>query len=336
MRKNDFLGAVGDLGTFIPIFIALVAINGLNPVSILIVVGIVYIISGLYFRLPIPVQPLKAVAAIAIAVKIGAPVISAAGILMGFILLIFGLSGLTEYLTRVFSRPIVKGIQLGIGLMLIKTGVMLLGESLNVPNAVYPLGIINLNLTLPSLNDFYQAFWLLVLPQLPLTLGNAIVATKDAAVKYFGNDARKVTARSLSLSMACANILSGFVGGMPLCHGSGGLTAHYSFGARSSRATIIMGAICLTIAVIFGKGAGAIFRMVPYPVLSLMLFYVGFKHACLIKDLKQKQEYLVASGIGIAALLTNNLAVAFGLGIMFWHLPLLIKRLFSLKPHLVK
>lgn len=335
MRKNEFLGAFGDLGTFIPIFIALVAINGLNPVSILIVVGVVYIISGFYFRLPIPVQPLKAVAAIAIAVKIGAPVISAAGILMGFILLVLGLSGLTEYLTRVFSRPIVKGIQLGIGLMLIKTGAMLLSGSLNTPNANL-FGIRDLRLALPSLNDFYQAFWLLVLPQLPLTLGNAIVATKDAAVKYFGEDAKKVTERALSLSMAGANILSGFIGGMPICHGSGGLTAHYSFGARSGSATIITGIICLIVAFLFGENASAAFKMVPHFVLSLMLFYVGFKHACLVKDLKQKQEYFVASGIGVVALLTNNLAIAFGLGIAFWHMPLLIKRFLGFNPHLIK
>ena len=183
-----------------------------------------------------------------------------------------------------------------------------------------------IGLSIPPFSDFIQAFFLLVIPQLPLTLGNAVVGTKDVALKYFGEKAKRVTSGSLSISMGVTNIVAGLSGGMPVCHGSGGLTAHYSFGARTGGACIIMGGLCLALSLIFGNRAIEVFRLIPLPILGIMLFYVGIRHGLLVTDLKDKKELLLAFGIGIISLLTQNLAVGFSMGIIAYILPNYLKR----------
>jgi SulP family sulfate permease len=109
----------------VPLSVALVIVNGLGFTQVFLVVGLFYLATGLYFNLPIPVQPLKVVAAIAIAFpeKITLTVMSAAGLLFGVILLVLALSGTIDWLSRVFTKPIVRGIQLGLGFMLIMKGI---------------------------------------------------------------------------------------------------------------------------------------------------------------------------------------------------------------------
>ncbi|MFQ5867380.1 MAG: putative sulfate/molybdate transporter [bacterium] len=385
----EFAGALGDLGTLIPIFIALVAINGLNPTVILLLVGLLYISCGLYYNLPIPVQPLKAVAAIAIASGLSASVISAAGILMGIILLFLAISGLANFLVRIFNRAIVRGIQLGVGLMLIRTSWTLIAKPISVNSQTGLLSIGNgisfdllvlfggiiimliflcnrrfpastgilsfgimvsilngqanalripffatqkFSLSIPGFDDFIKAFFLLVIPQLPLTLGNAIVATKDGAKRYFGKQAYKVTGRSLSVGMGITNIIAGLTAGMPVCHGSGGLTAHYRFGARTGGACIIIGSLFLGLSLIFGRGVSEIFKIIPHSILGIMLFYVGFRHALLITDLKEKKELLIALGVGIIALFTRNLAIAYGFGMILWYSLRVVQKTLIKKP----
>lgn len=122
----EFAGAFGDMGTLLPIFISLIAINGINPTSAFVTVGLFYIASGLYYNLPMPVQPLKAMSAIAIAKGLPASIISAAGISMGIIMLFLGLTGFIKHIARLFSRTIIRGIQFGVGLMLIKASFILI------------------------------------------------------------------------------------------------------------------------------------------------------------------------------------------------------------------
>jgi SulP family sulfate permease len=382
----EFAGALGDLGTFVPIFISLVAINGLNPTIILLTVGLLYIFCGFYYKLPIPVQPLKAIAAIAIATGLSASVISASGILLGIILLLLAITGAVNFLSRIFPLPIVRGIQLGVGLLLIRTSWILITSPINIngeigfldkkilfdlvvlfggiiimliflrnkhfPSTASMLGfgiiistingqanglpiqffhIQRLNLLIPDFNDFTKAFFLLVIPQLPLTLGNAIIATKDVAKKYFGKQAKRVTEKNLSLSIGIANIIAGLTCSMPVCHGSGGLTAHYSFGARTGGACIIIGSIFLFLSLIFGEGIVNVFKLIPHSIFGIMLFYVGLRHAYLVTDLKGKKELLISFIVGIISLLTGNLAIGFGLGILLLYSSQIIQKNIDLR-----
>ncbi|MBU1262673.1 putative sulfate/molybdate transporter [bacterium] len=316
--QREFMGAFGDLGTLIPIFISLVAINGLNGQVVLLSVGLCYLTCGFYYQVPIPVQPLKAMAAIAIATGLQPSVLSAGGILIGVILLFLATSGLINQLNRIFSRPIIRGIQLGVGLLLIKASLVLIFVGQKGIGSFPEMG--GLALSIPNLDDFTSAFFLLVIPQLPLTLGNSIVATCDVARRYFPDKAERVTAYSLSFGLGITNILSGLMSSMPVCHGSGGVTAHYSFGARTGTAPIIMGSLCLVLGLIFAGQAINITKLIPYPILGIMLGYIGLKHIMLVADFRGK-ELFTASGIGIVSLISGNLAIGYLTGMAVWYFP---------------
>jgi len=300
---------MGDLGTFVPIFLSLVAFNGLLPARALFLAGLVYITSSLYFRLPVPVQPLKAMAAIAIAEGLGMPMIAAAGLWMGFILLMLTLTGRVDWLLRYFTRPIVKGIQLGVGLMLIKTSVGLFTLR------SYPTdSVLQTTLTgFPEVTEFLSALWVLVLPQLPLTLGNSVYATSDVARDYFGEKAGRALPGKLALSLGLSNLAIGSLGGLPVCHGSGGLTAHYRFGARTGGATLIAGGIFVLISVVFAGSGDLVFQFIPPWILGAMLLYVGICHVLLIRGLESKR--LMACTMGLVGIATNNLLYALVLGL---------------------
>ncbi|MBI4301683.1 MAG: sulfate permease [Chloroflexi bacterium] len=368
---HELGGALGDLGTLVPLAIGLIAINGLNPTMVLLIPGLLYIAAGLYYRIPMPVQPLKAVAAIAIASSLSSNLISAAGLLMGIILLFLALSKTINLIVRLFPLPVVRGIQLGIGLLLINSALKLvtkspfptsqLSDSLRVVGFTVPLGLVTgiaamallllfvkkrrptslpvlglgLGISLaslgwgmprfqtglvlpnfywPSFADLSSALVLLVIPQIALTLGNAVVATQDAAQQYFGDQARRVSHRALPVTMGLANLAAGFWGGMPVCHGAGGLTAHYRFGARTGGASIIIGGILIAIALFLGKSASKALSLIPYPILGVLLIFVGFQHALLAKKIPRFIDWLTVLAMGLTALLTANIAIAFAVG----------------------
>lgn len=115
--RSELAGAFADLGVFVPIAVALIVTNGLSATAVLLPAGLLYVTAGLYFRLPIPVQPLKAFGAIAIAHGLGSSEIAAGALLMGAIFVSLGFSGLFERLSRLFPRPIIRGVQLSVGLL---------------------------------------------------------------------------------------------------------------------------------------------------------------------------------------------------------------------------
>ncbi len=303
----ELSGALGDLGTFLPLAFGLILINKVNPLSLFLAAGVLYIGAGIYFRIPLPVQPLKATSTLAIAVGASAATVSFVCFFMAAALLVIRFLNLDKFIARLFSRPIIRGIQLGLALILIKSG-------------------LNLMLSYSSYNAFSgsngslnlaQAFFILFLPQLPLTLANSIYATADTAKTYFKGQANKVTPRALLISLGLANLFSGFIGGIPLCHGSSGLTAHYRFGARSGMSVIYMGVIFIMFALAFGFGAGIPIKFIPFWILGLSLIYIGLRHAALMQDIRSiPREFMVAVIIGLYSLVSGNLALAFCIGIM--------------------
>lgn len=116
--RAELAGAVADLGVFVPIAVALIVKNGLSPTAVLLPAGLLYVVSGLYYRIPVPVQPLKAFGAIAIAQGLGSSDIAAGALLMGVVFVALGASGALDQVARVFPQPIIRGIQLSVGLLL--------------------------------------------------------------------------------------------------------------------------------------------------------------------------------------------------------------------------
>ena len=167
----------------------------------------------------------------------------------------------------------------------------------------------------PAQADFTFALFALALPQLPMTIGNAVIANADLSKEYFGESSGKVTYRSLTISMALANLLSFLVGGMPLCHGAGGLAAHYRFGARTAGSNLFVGGVFLALALFLGTHALAIVYLVPMAVLGVLLVFAGSQLALTIIDMQERKDlFVVLLMLGIT--LASNLAIGFIVGLL--------------------
>ncbi len=367
---QEFSGSLADLGVMVPLVILLIVKNGMNPTAVLVLAGLLHIISGIVFRVPVPVQPLKAVSIIAIASGLAPSVIAAAGILMGAILLLFSVTGVSGLLSRVFTRPIIRGIQVGVGVLLVTNGIKMIldpkfirgGDTvvLHVAGMDMPIGVVfgiagaavvivfstsrrfpaalalmvfgiasglffgsynvlhrvtlaptPIALMFPTAGDFTRAFFLLVLPQIPLTFGNSIVATSDTASAYFGARACGVTPGRLSFSLGITNLIAGFIGAAPLCHGAGGMSAHYRFGARSGAMGVMIGACLLLVGGLFGKSAPDLFVLLPPSILGIMLVFIGIEHAMLMHDvIDSRQDLFITLAVGTIAGATSNIFAA--------------------------
>jgi SulP family sulfate permease len=166
----------------------------------------------------------------------------------------------------------------------------------------------------PGRVDFSLALIMLVLPQIPMTLGNAVIANADLSQQYFGQDSRRVTYRSLCISMALANFGAFVVGGMPLCHGAGGLAAHYRFGARTAGSNLMIGAIFVALAILLGSQAVIVVNLIPMAVLGVLLLFAGSQLALTLLDIHQRKDMFVClTMLGIT--LASNLAVGFVVGL---------------------
>lgn len=373
-NRMELSGAFGDLGTMLPIVLGMILINGLSPSTVFLTFGLFYLFAGFYYRLPIPVQPLKAVGAIAIAYPalITEPVIGAAGILFGAILLVLSLTGMVDRIAKLFSLAVVRGIQLTLGLIFLKKGIELIVHEqvfmsggparfaeypvnlitgiavfvlvlLLLNNTRYPaalaalavgivvgcalggftgrgvsLGPTSIHLIQPTIADFWTAFIMLVLPQIPLTIGNACVGTADTCANLFSDDpsTRKAKAGTFAFSMGLINFPAGFFGSVPMCHGTGGLAAHYRFGARTGGAPVMIGLFFLLVALGLGEFGFAVLSLIPQSVLGVLLVFAGLELCPLLRSLKTNEEYFVALLIAGIALVIPNMAWAFGIGIL--------------------
>jgi SulP family sulfate permease len=148
-----------------------------------------------------------------------------------------------------------------------------------------------------------------------MTIGNAVIADADLSRKYFGDNSKKVTHRALCISMALGNFLSFLFGGMPLCHGAGGLAAHYRFGARTAGSNLMIGLIFILLVVFFGSRMLSIFYLMPMSILGVLLLFTGGQLALTIIDLNTRKDLFVALVI-LGITLASNLAVGFVSGIV--------------------
>lgn len=167
----------------------------------------------------------------------------------------------------------------------------------------------------PSTTDLAVALTALALPQIPMTIGNAVVAQADLTREYFGDEAAKRSSpRSLAISMGIANVLTSLIGGMPLCHGAGGLAAHYRFGARTVGSNLMIGSLFLIVGLLVGDKAIAVFSLLPFSVLGALLCFAGAQLAMMILDIKERKDLFVVVTM-LAVSLVSNLGVGFGIGI---------------------
>jgi hypothetical protein len=120
---GELAGGLGDTGLFIPIAVAMITLNGLNATAVFVVTGLVYAATAVYFRVPVPVQPLKAFAAAAIALQLSAETIAAGALLMAAAMAALAAWNLADWLAERFPMVLVRGIQASVALLLAKAAV---------------------------------------------------------------------------------------------------------------------------------------------------------------------------------------------------------------------
>jgi len=309
---QELSGALGDLGTLLPLALGVIAVAGLAPTGVLLGFGVFYVATALIYRLPIPVQPMKAMAAIAMTGAATPAMLAAGGVLTGVALLTLGLTGLITKFARIVPQSVIAGLQLGLGLALGAVALELmagqpaigllvlavlalmlvapklptallgvaaaiaLGQVFGVePTAMPAAATFSLAQLWPSLSELETAASQLVLPQLALTLTNAVLLTALIAGDYFGKQAEHVTTRRLATTSGLANIALAPFGALPMCHGAGGLAAHYRFGARTGAAPLILGLTLLALALAPPEVAAAALAAIPAAGLGALLLWAS-------------------------------------------------------------
>jgi SulP family sulfate permease len=171
----------------------------------------------------------------------------------------------------------------------------------------------------PSPADFASALLILVLPQIPMTMGNAVIAYADLSNDYFGDASRRVTYRAACVSIAIANFVGFLFGGMPLCHGAGGLAAHHRFGARTAGSNLLIGVFFILLVIFFGDRILTVLYLLPMSILGVLLIFAGGQLALTVIDLRDRKGLFVAvMMLGIT--LASNLAAGFLAGLVIAYL----------------
>ncbi len=170
-------GAFGDMGTFVPLLVGLVGVNGMPFVSSLFFAGLFNFVTGLLYPIPMAVQPMKAIAAIALTERLAPDEIVAAGLVTSVVVLLLGVSGGIHVVHRVVPKVVVRGLQLGIGLALAQRGAgWALGVPLTEPMGLFVLAslaliLVNMRFAFPAALAVFSgglAWELLSHPALPV------------------------------------------------------------------------------------------------------------------------------------------------------------------------
>lgn len=341
--RNEFAGAFGDIGTDLPLIAGMLLATDLHAASVLTIFGALQILAALTYRMPMAVQPLKAVAAIVIVQQTSSSVILGGGLAIGLVMFIFTITGCIQLFGKIIPKPVIRGIQFGLGL---KLAFLALGKYVPADgssgyfiaaiafvisliflnNRKYPAALIIIPLgliyaftvhlepgifknsfglefpvfALPTRTGIIDGFLLLALAQIPLSLGNSIYATKQVADDLFPE--KNVTLKKIGLSYSIMNLIAPFFSGIPVCHGSGGLAGHYTFGGRTGGSVIIYGSFYLILGVFFSRGFSDVIKFFPLPILGIILLFEAITLICFIKDIVPGTfAFTVAVLVGVIA-----------------------------------
>jgi len=357
---REAAGAFGDLGTLIPFVVGYITVNHMDPAGILIAFGVFKLWAGLYFKTPVPIQPMKAIgtAAITHAATISPGAIWASGLFGGIFWLVMGVTGTVSWIAKITSRPIVQGIVLSLGLGFILEGVrmmqgdyvlaalataltffllshqrvpamlVLLGFGVTValvrePALLAGLAECSLRFQLPtfglahvSWQEAITGVVVLGLPQVALTLGNAIIATVEENNTLFPD--RRITVKEIAVDHGIMNLVGTSLGGVPMCHGAGGMAGHVRFGARTGGALVILGVLILFIGLFLSDSVATLFKLFPRSLLGTILLFGGLELAAGAHGdaLKRGDRYVVLLTAGISLW---NMGVGYLAGLALWY-----------------
>lgn len=349
---RELAGSTGDFGTLFPLAIGYIIVCGLNPAGFLAMMGLANIVTGLVYQLPMPIEPMKVLAVMAIAQRWTPSLVYASGFAMGAIWLFFGLTGIMGWIAKITPNSVTRGIQVTLGVLLaieaykwLSTGWMLgivsilivlaLRQNRYAPAALVlmALGIAimfvkgeiqrvaspsftSIPLTAFGLREIWQSLVLAGFAQIPLTATNAVIATASLIKAYWPE--RPVSERKLSLNMGVMNLVLPFFGGMPLCHGAGGLAGQYYFGARTGGTNIIEGLMEISMGLFLASSIAGLFAVFPRAIIGAMMFIVGLELVKFAKDIRIGKD-LVPMTATVAVALATNMALGFAAGLIVHH-----------------
>lgn len=324
-NRHELAGSFGDIGTDLPLIVGMILAAGLDGASVFILFGTLQIVTGLVYGLPMPVQPLKAMAVLVIAQQIEGGVLFAAGLAIGVVMLVLSLSGLLDWLVRAIPQCVVRGVQFGLGLSLARlalgdyvqssglegfilaavgfAAMALLWGNHRVPAGlvVILLGLVyaisfrldfatisdGISLALPEFHrptwaNIYTGFFLLTLPQIPLSLSNSVIATHKTIHDLFPE--RQISVRRIGLTYSLMNLVVPFFSGIPVCHGCGGLAGHYALGARTGGSVVIYGSVFVVIGMFFSRVFEHVIQVFPTPILGVVLVFESLTLMLFVTD----------------------------------------------------
>lgn len=359
--RHEVAGSFGDIGTDLPLLVGITLAAQLDPASVFTIFGLAQILTGVVYGLPMPMQPLKAMAVIVISQEVAGPTLYGAGLAIGLTMLLLTVTGLLTWLAAVVPHSVVRGIQAGLGLSLASLAlrnylpaegtwgyglglagfVVFLGlrRSTRLPpglvlialGALYALFRIDLGaigagigirlptVHAPTLTDVTTGFLLLALPQLPLSLSNAVIATRQTVADLFPD--RAIGVRKIGFTYSVANIAAPFLSGVPVCHGSGGLAGHYAFGGRTGGSVIIYGSLYLVIGLLFSTPFQLVIEIFPLPILAVVLLIEALALLALVRDIAHDaSQFTLALLVAVVALaVPHGFFVAAVLGTVFFY-----------------
>jgi hypothetical protein len=353
--RNEWSGAFGDIGTDFPLIVGMILAAGLDSASVLVTFGVMQIFTGSFYKMPMPIQPLKAMATIVITQKISPNILYGGGLAIGISMLLLNITKLIDWISRVVPKAVIRGIQLGLGIKLgllalqdyvIADGVagyylaaaafllaiFLLGNR-KYPPAIFiimlgmfyafvfkidghsfinAVGIHLPQIHTPTWADILTGFLILAIPQIPLSIGNSILATNQIANDWYPK--RTVTIRKISYTYSLINLINPFFSGIPTCHGSGGIVGHHTFGGRTGGSVIIYGCLYIFLGLFLSQGFDTLVHIFPLPILGILLLFESLGLMLLVQDVTDsKSSFMIALLVG---LISGGIRYGFVIGLI--------------------
>ncbi|MEX2672434.1 MAG: putative sulfate/molybdate transporter [Phycisphaeraceae bacterium] len=341
--RHELAGSFGDIGTDLPLLIGMILAAGLDPAGVFIMFGLLQIFSGLAYGLPMPMQPLKAMAVIVITQGVTGDVLFGAGLAIGVMMLLLTLSGALQALARLIPPCVVRGLQFGLGLALASLAVRdyiphlgyegyalaAAGFTLMIifqGSRRWPAGLLVIGLgviyalvfrfdgatvvggmawslprfEVPGMEAILTGLIVLSLPQLPLSLSNSVIATRQTIADLFPH--RRVGVRKIGLTYSLVNLTVPFFGGIPLCHGCGGLAGHYALGARTGGSVLIYGSLFVIVGLLFSPVSTEALAVFPKPILGVVLLFEALILMRFVQDQAgSRKHFMLALLVGVLA-----------------------------------
>jgi len=337
MTIAELSGSLGDLGTLIPLLASSAQVGSIRMGPAIFWMGIFNVISAFQWDIPMPVQPMKSISAVAINDGFEPGAFAAAGIICGVITWILGVTQFIDAVNKFVPGSLIAGMQLGLGLRMASKGfaawhlqdwlhidgkitiivcflltttlllrtraptaliIFLIGTVITIlrmfdASVQVSFDFLKLSFLMPDGEEWLDGLLRGALPQLPLTCLNSCISVCALSVELFRDPSvggKGCSRASVASSVGIMNALGCWFGGMPSCHGAGGLAGQYRFGARGGASIFILGSVKILLSLFLGETLDSFISFYPKTILGVLLVYAGIELASVgIKGVAKKK-----------------------------------------------